>query len=238
VKVNLQDQQTILELVGLALETSRIKSQMANSQTVIEIEKSREHLLEVSDQVIDQRNRVAELESELSRAEADLELVESRIKKDALLLNTTSSAKEAAAAEHELESLRVRKGNLEDVELGIMEDLDKARIILEEALSQKRAAEQQLIELEDQFANERLASEKSILELESRISQLSSSLQPEALTLYLAKSKRGVVAGRLLGRECGACRLSITANALDEILASPADELPECPNCQALLVRS
>ena len=63
-------------------------------------------------------------------------------------------------------------------------------------------------------------------------------LDSEIATAYERKASRGVAVGRLVGRECGACRLSITATNLDEILALPVDEVAECPNCQAFLVRT
>jgi uncharacterized protein len=57
------------------------------------------------------------------------------------------------------------------------------------------------------------------------------------LEIYEKKSLRGVAVGRLLNRECGACRMTIGATALAEIASTPRDELATCPDCQAILVR-
>jgi hypothetical protein len=67
---------------------------------------------------------------------------------------------------------------------------------------------------------------------------LVATLDPELAQAYQRKSERGVAVGKLVARECGACRLSITATNLEEIMALPADEVAECPNCQAYLVRA
>ncbi len=59
----------------------------------------------------------------------------------------------------------------------------------------------------------------------------------ELLELYEKKASRGVAVGRLLNRECGACRMTIGATALAEISAMPQDDIATCPDCQAILVR-
>lgn len=236
-KANLQDQKRLLELVDLDLSLVRNAADRAKLQSATAISEASEKALALSDQLIDARNRVGDLELELKRSENDLELVENRIAKDNERLTSTSSAKDAQGIEHELTTLAKRKSELEDTELGIMEDLEKVRAELAEAESAKAAAEGELIRLKSALATDTAGLDSARAELASKRSALVGLIEPELAVAYQRKADRNVAAGKLVGRECGACRLSITATNLEEIVALPADEIAECPNCQAYLVR-
>jgi len=238
VKANLQDQKRLLELVDLDLSLVRNAADRAKLQSATAISEASEKALALSDQLIDARNRVGDLELELKRSENDLELVENRIAKDNERLSSTSSAKDAQGIEHELTTLAKRKNELEDTELGIMEDLEKVRAELAEAESAKAAAEGALTRLRSALATDTAGLDSARAELSSKRSALVGLIEPELAVAYQRKADRNVAAGKLVGRECGACRLSITATNLEEIVALPADEIAECPNCQAYLVRS
>ena len=237
-KANLQDQKRLLELVDLDLSLVRNAADRAKLQSAMAISEASEKALALSDQLIDARNRVGDLELELRRSENDLELVENRIAKDNQRLSSTSSAKEAQGIEHELTTLAKRKSELEDTELGIMENLETVRTELADAESAKAAAEQELTRLRAELTTDTAELDSARAELSSKRSSLVGLIEPELAAAYQRKADRNVAAGKLVGRECGACRLSITATNLEEILALPADEIAECPNCQAYLVRS
>lgn len=236
-KANLQDQKRLLELVELDLSLVRNMSDRAKLLAATEIQIASEKALALSDQLIDARNRVGDLELELKRSENDLELVEKRIAKDKERLSTTSSTKDALGIEHELTTLAKRKSELEDSELGTMEALEAVRLELVAAENAKSSAEAELGSLRSALAanTAELDSQKS--ELTSKRTALVGLVDPELAVAYQRKADRSVAAGKLVGRECGACRLSITATNLEEIVALPPDEIAECPNCQAYLVR-
>ena len=237
-KANLQDQKRLLELVDLDLSLVRNAADRTKLQSATAISEASEKALALSDHLIDARNRVGDLELELKRSENDLELVENRIAKDNERLSSTSSAKDAQGIEHELTTLAKRKSELEDTELGIMEDLETVRAELAEAESAKAKAEQELNRLRSALATDTAGLDSVRAELTSKRSALVGLIDPELAVAYQRKADRNVAAGKLVGRECGACRLSITATNLEEIVALPADVIAECPNCEAYLVRS
>ena len=237
-KANLQDQKRLLELVDLDLTLVRNAGDRAKLQSATAISEASEKALALSDQLIDARNRVGDLELELKRSENDLELVENRIAKDNQRLTSTTSAKDAQGIEHELTTLAKRKSELEDAELGIMEDLETVRAQLSLAENAKSAAEKELAALRSALETNTSALDSARAELSSKRSALIGLIDPELAAAYQRKADRNVAVGKLVGRECGACRLSITATNLEEIVALPADEIAECPNCQAYLVRS
>ena len=237
-KANLQDQKRLLELVDLDLSLVRNAGDKAKLLSATAISEANEKALALSDHLIDARNRVGDLELELKRSENDLELVENRIAKDNQRLSSTSSAKDAQGIEHELTTLAKRKSELEDTELGIMEVLETVRAELSAAEKAKASAENELTQLRSALATNTAELDSARAELSSQRSSLVGLIEPELASAYQRKADRNVAAGRLVGRECRACRLSITATNLEEILALPADEIAECPNCQAYLVRS
>ena len=52
------------------------------------------------------------------------------------------------------------------------------------------------------------------------------------------REELGVGAGRLVGLNCGVCRMELSTGQLHAIHGAPADELVRCPECGGLLVRS
>lgn len=237
-KANLQDQKRLLELVQLDLDLVKNAGDKAKLLAATDIQIASEKALALSDQLIDARNKVGDLELELKRSEGDLELVENRIAKDKQLLSATSSSKDAQGIEHELATLAKRKSELEDAELGIMEELDKVRADLSAAESAKSSAEAELGALREALSLKTSTLDSERAELTSKRLALVGLIDPELAVAYQRKADRAVAVGRLSGRECGACRISITATNLEEIVALPADEISECPNCQAYLVRA
>ncbi len=236
-KANLQDQKRLLELVQFDLELVKNATDRAKLLAASDIQIASEKALALSDQLIDARNKVGDLELELKRSENDLELVENRIAKDNQRLSTTSSSKDAQGIEHELTTLAKRKSELEDAELGIMEELDKVRAELMAAESAKSLAESELSALRAALDSTTSTLEAQRADLTAKRVALVGLIDPELAVAYQRKADRAVAVGRLTGRECGACRISITATNLEEIVALPADEISECPNCQAYLVR-
>jgi predicted nucleic acid-binding Zn-ribbon protein len=187
--------------------------------------------------LIDLQNEMDSVNLELSRADADLKLVEDRIQKDNERLLQTSSPKDAQGIQSELETLKKRKSDLEDLELGILERKDEAEKRLKESLNEKQRIDAELEEME--LANEaELMKARSGLDLltQQRLQQ-ASRLDSELVALYEKKLTRGPAIGRLLNRECGACRMTIGATTLTEINALASDEVATCPDCQAILVR-
>jgi predicted nucleic acid-binding Zn-ribbon protein len=225
-------------MAQLDIDLGRNASEKAKLLASTEIEVASDLALALSDQLIDARNKVGDLELELKRSENDLELVETRIAKDKQRLTTTSSPKDAQGIEHELTSLTKRKSELEDLELAVMEELEKVRSELDAVSSNKQLAEAELSGLREKLASNLTELDSERARLVASREKLIATLDPELAVVYQRKADRGSSVGRLIGRECGACRLSITATNLDEILALAPDEIAECPNCQALLVRS
>jgi predicted nucleic acid-binding Zn-ribbon protein len=235
---SLTDQKQLLAIAAHDVELAKISNSRKQAQAEAALEAASAETLRLSDSLIDARNAVGDLEMELARAEADLELVANRIAKDKQLLTSTSSSKDAQRIEHELATLGTRKSELEDAQLQIMELLEGAQQVHENLKQEKHLADANLAALQEKISSE-LADLGSLAEkVHTERKNAVSSIDQELAAAYERKYSRGVAVGRLTGRDCGACRLSITATSFEELMALPAEELAECPNCQAFLVRT
>ena len=232
------DQKQLLAIAAFDVELARISNSRKQAQAESELEAASAETLRLSDSLIDARNAVGDLEMELGRAEADLELVGNRITKDKQLLSSTSSAKDAQGIEHELGTLDTRKSELEDAQLQIMELLELAQKNHEQLSQEKLAADTQLAAVQERISTELADLSSQAEKVQTERKSAISSIDQELAGAYERKYSRGVAVGRLTGRDCGACRLSITATSFEELMALPSEELAECPNCQAFLVRS
>jgi predicted nucleic acid-binding Zn-ribbon protein len=228
----------LLAIAAYDVELAKIFNLRKQAQAEDEFERASAETLRLSDLLIDSRNKVGDLEMELGRAEADLELVTNRIAKDKQVLSSTSSAKDAQGIEHELATLGNRKNELEDAQLQIMELLETAQQEHEKLKQEKHAADATLADLEQRISTELADLGSQAEKIQAERQSAISSIDQELAAAYERRFERGVAAGRLTGRDCGACRLSITATSFEELMALPAQQLAECPNCQAFLVRS
>ena len=236
-KAAAEQQNHLIELADLDSEMTRNRAALANLTTGELFALQRQNQRDAAAKLIEARNALDSVELEFKRADADLLLVDQRIEKDKQKLNQTTSPKDAQGIQSELESLAKRKSELEDFELSVMEKKEQCELALAEITKDKQLIDQELSTLEN-------ANEQEILKLRSGLEltgskrvQLTTRIDQDLVELYESKLRRGIAAARLLNRECGACRMTIGATALAEIVALPSDEVATCPDCQAILIR-
>jgi predicted nucleic acid-binding Zn-ribbon protein len=236
-KATPDQQQQILRLAQLDQELSVGSAHLRHLREGAEIAAIRTELIQSSERLLEGRTELENITAELKRSESDLELVEKRIAQDNERLLTVSSHKDADGISHELVSLKARLSNLEDVELEIMERRDVATAALETLTAERADIAQKLTVAE-------AAAEEEIIKLQSGLSLVAGErksvqdfLPAELFELYEKKASRGVAAGRLINRDCDACRIALTSAAYEDVIATAQDEIATCPNCQAILVR-
>lgn len=230
-------QADLLSLTNLDQEIARSKSSINNLSSGAQFSELRTIQRDLAAKLINARNALDTVELELKRSEADLALVEQRILKDEQRLNSTNNSKDAQGIQSELASLARRKSDLEDIELAILDQQEAAKAAYKTASADKASVDEEL-------SSGEAANEAEIMKLRSGLdlmandrAQQVSRIPAELFELYEKKASRGVPVARLLGRECGACRISLGASALNEVTALARDEIATCPECQAILVR-
>lgn len=177
--------------------------------------------------------------TELTRVESDVAVVEARIARDDQRLQASSSAKDVAGLESELTTLRRRLGELEEIELAVMERLEDLE-----------AAERALVE-EQEILAARLAEAESARDAAltgiraerddatGNRSSIAAVLSPDLLALYERQRQRyGSGASLLRGGVSSASGVKLLENELALVRAAAPDDVLICPDSQAILVRT
>ena len=121
-----EDQAKLLDVADTDLALARAHTTLKGLAAALHLDTLDAAIDEIKGRRHDAFIELESIRSELARAESDVSLVDARIAQDSQRLEHTSSAKDALGLEHELESLRTRRSNLEDIELAIMEKLEPA----------------------------------------------------------------------------------------------------------------
>lgn len=233
------DQQKLLELHAEDTHLAQIAAKrrtLPEADIVAELERQ---LAESKQAQRDHLSRVDELKAELARAESDVALVEARIHKDADRLVHVTSPKDAQGLEHELATLRERLGVLEEVELGVMEQLEAA----ESELSGVNQAATELQSRLDQAVVERdqalTALDEDRRATHTRRDEVAASIPEELLALYERQRERYGVGASLLQRGISsASGVKLTESDLNTVRQADPREVLLCPDSNAILVRT
>lgn len=236
-KATQTQQEDLFGLATLDTEISRAKVAIKNLASGAQFGELRAAQRDLAAKLIGARNALDSVELELKRAETDLQLVEQRIAKDEARLKVTNNPKDAQGIQSELESLARRKSDLEDIELGVLDEQEAAKAVFATVSVDKAAVDDELSKAEASDEAELMKLRSGLDLLTNDRNQQAGRMSAELLEAYEKKASRGVAVGRLLGRECGACRIGLGATALNQVESLPKDEFALCPECQAFLVR-
>ncbi|CAB4684736.1 MAG: hypothetical protein F2662_02440 [Actinobacteria bacterium] len=236
-KLDKVGQSALLRLAEIDLEIAQIKHEITSAIESKELESLRSDLAAVAGELIAARTSVENLEESQRRADDDLHLVESRIARDQERLLQTSSPKDAQGIQSEIESLSRRKSELEDTELGVLAELEDAQKTLNEISERRDQINNSMNTLQAEI-------QAKVDDLKSRGRKLTADkeivvgkISADVLAAYELLAKRQIAVGQVVNRSCSACRMGLTASAIDALSDLAEDELGYCPECQAMIVR-
>lgn len=187
------------------------------------------------------RTELGDIQREVAKAEADVQLVRDRAARDQARLDSgQGSAKDLTAIQHELQSLARRQAELEEVELEVMQRAEDA----ESAVSQLEQ-QQQAVAAELEAA--RAARDEALARLETEERTVSgpradvvAGVGEDLVALYerIRAQSGGLAAAPLRQRRCGGCQLELNNVDINRIKAAPDDEVLRCEECGRILVRT
>lgn len=197
---------------------------------------------EVDDRARDVRIAVDDLTRAQKRADADVEQVKARRKRDQdrMEQGLITNPKDLERMQGELVSLERRINELEDAELEVMEQLEDAQRDLDGLTAQ-------ISELDEKIATATGARDEAAAEIEEKLAesagerkQKAEGMPEDLMTLYtrLREQKGGVGAAALRARSCGGCSLQLNSSELADIAKTPSDEVLRCEECNRILVRT
>ena len=232
-----KDLETLIQIQDLQARVSRYSNQILELRSGAVLREKEAERIDVAGQLTRAMQRLDELQIELKRAETDLQLVEARISRDTNALNTTTSTKDAAGLQHELQTLSKRKSDLEDIQLELLEGVENQREIVESLTGTRQRLAEELSAAQAALVEEISNLQREVDSGQLELAGLIESIPSELWGLYETKSRRGVAIGRLVKLTCSACNMGLTSAAHREISASAADQLVTCSECGAILLR-
>ena len=178
-------------------------------------------------------------ESELASIESASAEVDKHRGRLEVQLKTVIASREAEALQHEIATLTLKRSDLDDRGIELLEAAGHA----EERLIQLLHLEKEAMEAEG-VARADLERAMSIMDeeierLQRRRSEATSIMTPADLEEYdkRRKSFGGIAVAEIKHGVCGGCHMDISISELDTIKRLPPDAIAECPNCNRLLVR-
>ncbi len=234
-------QRRLLDLQAFDTRLDQIDHKKATLPVLAELESAQRDAESLDVELVKARTAVDDVQREISKAEADVQLVRDRAARNQSRLDAgQGTAKDMQALQHELESLARRQSELEDVELEIMERAEG----LEATLGEQEAARAALGTRLDQLQADR---DSQLAELDAEREQVAGEREQTApdigddlLALYdkIRASSGGLGAAALAQRRCGGCRLELNQVDLGRIASAPEDEVIRCEECRRILVRT
>jgi predicted nucleic acid-binding Zn-ribbon protein len=187
------------------------------------------------------RTAAADLRRELAKAEADVEQVRSRAKRDQDRLDSgAASLRDTQALTSEIGHLATRQAELEEVELDVMERLEAHTAALGELESADAevARQRAQAEAERDAAFAELDAEAEAVRAQR--AQAAEGLDAGLMALYerLRAQLSGRGAAALRGRQCQGCRMDLNPVDLEAIKAVPLEQVVRCEECGRILVRA
>jgi predicted nucleic acid-binding Zn-ribbon protein len=240
VKADPAVQRQLLELAKVDAELSRVAHRRRTLPELAEIEEAEKRLRDRRDALVAVRTSLSDLGRDVTKQEREVDSVRARAERDRGMMQSGSvSAKQLTDLEHELESLARRQSALEDDLLELMERREALELDEQRTAAEVDNAEQELAEA-GRRRDETLADlDATEARRQADREQLTPKLPDELRTLYeRVRAHKGIGAALLRARRCGACQLELDRSAIADIKAAAEDEVVQCENCGAILVRT
>jgi len=232
----------LLELQKLDSAADQRKHQRAHLPEDAELAQLTVRRADVLGRSRDQQIVVDDLVVAQEKADADVEQVKARRKRDQERMDQglITNPKDLERMQHELESLERRIATLEDEELEVMEDLGAAQ----QDLATMKA---DLADTDERLAAVTAARDEKQAQIDADLARIAADREPvvaalpaDLLALYdrLRASKNGVAAAELRARQCGGCMMTLDPAEIADIRTMAPDEVVRCEQCQRILVRT
>lgn len=178
--------------------------------------------------------RQAALEDALASTEERIGELERR-----MYSGVVSAPRELQAMQADHDSLRRRRGTLEDEVLEVMAEREPIEAEVAAHESERERLHADGARLRALVAEAQAAIDAEMAGEESRRAEAISAIPPDLTALYERLRSRldGVGAAPLVGGRCGGCHLTLPATEIDRIRREPPDALVSCDQCGRILVR-
>jgi uncharacterized protein len=177
--------------------------------------------------------RESELESELAATEHRAANVSRR-----LYGGEVSASRELQAMAADVENLKTRASELEDLGLVLLEEREPLDARLGDLESQMSDVDSRRRSVADTLGQAEAAVDAEIARLAQEREDAATAIAPDLLATYERLRARlgGVGAARLIGNHCDGCHLALSAAELDRIRRLGPGEVVTCDQCSRILI--
>jgi predicted nucleic acid-binding Zn-ribbon protein len=240
VKADPSRQRRLLDLQALDTRLAQLDHRRRTLPEHARLQELQARLEELEAEAVRARTALSDVQREVAKAEADVQLVRDRAERDRQRLESgTGSAKDLQALQHELESLARRQATLEDEELEVMQRA-------EDLQAEVDRVEAQLAEVRSEVDEVTAARDAKVAEIDAERGEVASGrdaivadVGSDLVALYdKIRATSGTGAAPLVQRRCGGCQLELNTVELGRIRAAAEDEVLRCEECRRILVRT
>ena len=185
---------------------------------------------------------ISDLELELAKAETDLEPVRDRLNRNQVRIanGTVADPKALSSMLEEVSHLKRRISDLEDAELDVMEQLERAQANLETLRARIEQVDRDLTSTIAERDRQLAALDAEMSGRRAERAEIAPLIPADLLALYdkIGANHGGVGAAELRQRRCTGCQLEINAADLRAFSAAAEDEVLRCEECGRILIRT
>lgn len=179
-----------------------------------------------------------EIAREHARLEGEVELLDQKIGREEqrMFAGTVSNPKELSALQAEVESLKRKKGGLEDELLEVMEAREGSAATATRITTERDRAAAEATELTGTVGVLIADIDAQLAQHSSQRDQVAAELPPDLLSLYdkIREQKHGVGAAALQQGTCQGCHTKLPQKEIERMRAEGG--LQRCDNCRRILV--
>jgi predicted nucleic acid-binding Zn-ribbon protein len=238
VKADPRDQRELLRVHDLDTAITQATRAISHPSQDARLAELRPQAAEIRSRRLAVSGELEDARAELARLESDVEVVEARMKRDSERVQQTASVKDVAALESELEALRKRRSDLEDIELGIMERIEGLETQLSAIDAEAAEVESKVAALEAEREVEVESWERRRRDAAADREAVASALPEELVALYdKQRARYGVGAARLVGGVSLASNMKLSPSDLADVRSAADDDVVLCPDSGAILIR-
>ncbi len=220
-----QLQEVDLELASNEQALRQVASQLGESEAV----------LSVQTKLALERQRLEELKRQQHSVEWDIDSTTSKLTPagEELYSGRVRNPKELANLQHEIDGLKVRRGQLEEKALEIMDQVEVATKAVANLNSELESMEAEWQSQQQQLSANMEQLKATLSNLKDKREQLAAEIEPEMTEVYdtLKKQKKTAVAKVEQGTCCG-CRISLPVT---ELQRTRSGSLVRCSSCGRIL---
>jgi predicted nucleic acid-binding Zn-ribbon protein len=236
------EQLRLLDLQALDSTLDRLDHRRRTLPEIEQAEEMQTRIARLGDDIVLLETEDSDLAREQSKVDADVDQVRTRMQRDQQRLDAgqVGSPRELENLQHEIESLKRRQSDLEDVELEVMEKREVVQSRADELRTERDQLVQSLADTEQRrdttFAEIDAEADKTRIQR----TELAASLADDLVALYekIRSGSAGVGAAALRRGQCEGCHLQLNTTDLNRLREAPADEVVRCEECRRILVRT